>query len=214
MTAVVHLANNVGKFLLVGKYADWPVAIRFGVPALAAAFAGAWALVWFSHLPPWLSYEIGARAFEVTPLKIVLAVLMGLFAMVELLPRADKLSFDRKFLPVGGMLSGFFGGLTGHQGALRSAFLLTYGLSKERFIATGVVIACVVDLVRIAVYGSQFSRELAGADHGLLAAAVLFALLGAVIGRRLLNKITMRTIQLIVGFMLCLIAVGLGIGLI
>jgi uncharacterized membrane protein YfcA len=214
MTAVVHLANNIGKFVLIGKHADWSVAARFGVPALFAAFVGAWALVAFSKMPPWLIYHIGSREFAVTPLKIILAVLMLLFAFVELLPGPGKLSFNRRYLPVGGVLSGFFGGLTGHQGALRSAFLLTYGLSKERFIATGVVIACVVDLVRIGVYGSQFWRELADADTGLLGAAIGCALLGAILGRRLLTKVTMRTIQIIVGVMLCLIAVGLGSGLI
>ena len=29
------------------------------------------------------------------------------------------LEFDRRYLPLGGLLSGFFGGLSGHQGALR-----------------------------------------------------------------------------------------------
>ena len=45
------------------------------------------------------------------------------------------------FLAAGGLLSGFLGGLSGHQGALRSAFLIKCGLSKEVFIASGVVIA-------------------------------------------------------------------------
>ena len=214
MTAVVHLVNNLGKFLLIGRHADWGVAVRFGAPALVFAFAGAWALVAFSRMQPWFVYSIGAREYEITPLKIVLAALMVLFAIIELLPRSGKLLFDRRYLPVGGALSGFFGGLTGHQGALRSAFLLTYGLSKERFIATGVVIACVVDLVRITVYGSQFWRELAGAEKELLGAAVVCALAGAIVGRQLLTKITLRAIQITVGVMLCLIAVGLGTGLI
>ena len=33
--------------------------------------------------------------------------------------------------------SGFFGGLSGMQGALRSAFLARAGLSKEAFVASG-----------------------------------------------------------------------------
>ncbi|UCH84002.1 MAG: sulfite exporter TauE/SafE family protein [Candidatus Latescibacterota bacterium] len=214
MTAVVHLANNIGKFLLIGRHADWSVAARFGGPALAASFVGAWALVWFSKMPPLLVYDVGARELTILPLKIVLSVLMIVFALVELLPQAGRLSFERKYLPLGGALSGFFGGLTGHQGALRSAFLLKCGLAKEHFIATGVVIACVVDLVRITVYGSQFRSELASADIGLLGAAIVCALLGAITGRWLLTKITMRAIQLIVGVMLLLIAIGLGAGLI
>jgi len=68
--------------------------------------------------------------------------------------------FDRRYLPLGGVLSGFFGGLSGHQGALRSAFLIRCGLSQEAFVATGIVAACLVDLARLAVY----ARHLASLD--------------------------------------------------
>jgi uncharacterized membrane protein YfcA len=214
MTAVVHLFNNIGKAVLVGRHADGAVALRFGIPAVAAAFFGALALARFTELSPWLSYELGGREFEVTPLKTVIAVLMIIFALVEVLPGIGRMSFDRRMLPLGGLLSGFFGGLSGHQGALRSAFLLKCGLSKEGFIATGVVIACVVDLMRITVYGSRFSRDLMQADIRILGAAVVFAFLGAVTGKRLLKKVTMRAVQLTVGVLLCLVAIGLGAGLI
>ena len=120
---------------------------------------------------------------------------------------------DRRYLPVGGAVSGFFGGLSGHQGALRSVFLLRCGLTKESFIATGVVVACVVDVARLTVYSSRFGADLADADVGPLIAAVVFALLGAVVGRRLLTKVTMRTVQLIVAVMLFIIAAGLGTGI-
>lgn len=54
----------------------------------------------------------------------------------------------------GGTISGFFGGLSGNQGALRSAFLLKAGLSKKAFVATGVVSAVIFDAVRLMVYGT------------------------------------------------------------
>ena len=41
MTAVVHLLNGLLKFLLVARSTRWSVALRFGGPALAAAFVGA-----------------------------------------------------------------------------------------------------------------------------------------------------------------------------
>ena len=37
MTAIVHLANNLFKIGLVGRDADWPVVLRFGLPAALAA---------------------------------------------------------------------------------------------------------------------------------------------------------------------------------
>lgn len=48
-------------------------------------------------------------------------------------------------------MSGFFGGLSGNQGAFRSAFLIKAGLSKDAYIATGVVAAVIVDLTRLGI---------------------------------------------------------------
>lgn len=49
------------------------------------------------------------------------------------------------------------------QGALRSAFLARAGLSKEVFIATGVVIAVLIDFSRIGIY----AKEMAGVSRHL-----------------------------------------------
>lgn len=214
MTAIVHLANNIGKLILVGSHADRNIAIRFGLPAVAAAWAGASALVWISGLSPLHEYSCMGRDCFVTPIKVVISVLMVLFALVELSGARGGMSLDRRYLPVGGALSGFFGGLSGHQGALRSVFLLRCGLTKESFIATGVVVACVVDVVRLSVYGSRLRSGLDGADMRLLIVAVACAFLGAIVGRRLLTKITMRTVQIVVAVLLFVIAAGLGTGII
>jgi uncharacterized membrane protein YfcA len=131
----------------------------------------------------------------------------------------EKLSFDPKFIPIGGALSGFFGGLSGHQGALRAAFLSRAGLQKEVFIGSMVVSAVVVDISRLIVYGSTFFTrdfEILKSQGGfeLVLAGSLAAFLGAFIGSRLLKKITMRVIQTIVGFMLLVLAIALGMGLV
>jgi uncharacterized membrane protein YfcA len=52
MTAVVHLLNNMLKVGLLGRYAVREVVLQFGVPAILAAFAGAWVLADLSGLPP------------------------------------------------------------------------------------------------------------------------------------------------------------------
>lgn len=57
---------------------------------------------------------------------------------------------------------GLLRSVVGNQGALRSAFLLKAGLSKEAFVATGGS-AVIVDAVRLMVYGTtmlagQFSK--------------------------------------------------------
>lgn len=216
-TAVVHLANNLFKIFLVGRKADPGVVLRFAVPGAIAAFIGAALLGLFAHLPPLFGYVVGGRSYDVTLVKLVVGPLVVGFALFELLPRLRRLSFDRRYLPLGGLLSGFFGGLSGNQGALRSAFLIKAGLDKEAFIGTGTVAAVIVDMARIMVYGFGFYAarfaELEGA-WTLVWAATLAAFLGAFIGKRLIKSVTYGAIQIIVGIMLILIGTGMAVGLI
>jgi uncharacterized membrane protein YfcA len=111
-------------------------------------------------------------------------------------------------------LSGFFGGLSGHQGALRSAFLIKAGLTKEGFIATGVVISLMVDIPRIVMYGVSLPGLDLMDNRLLIAVAVLSACGGAWLGNQLLTKVTLRSVQILVTVMLLAIAAALGSGLI
>ena len=86
-----------------------------------------------------------------------IAVLLIFFSIMEVAPFFKNVQMGKDKLIIGGILSGFFGGLSGHQGALRSAFLIKSNLGKEAFIATGIVIACMVDLSRLGVYIPRFS---------------------------------------------------------
>ena len=212
LTGVVHFLNGLFKLALVGRHADRRVVLQFGLPAILAAFAGAWVLFWLSGVEPLLSYQLFGREIRVTPVKLVVGLLLLLFALAELLPRFRDLSIGPQYLPVGGLLSGFFGGLSGMQGALRSAFLAKSSLSKEAFIATGVVVACLIDVARLGMY-SRSLLEGPYLDYGLLGAAVLSAFVGAYLGNRFLNKMTMRGIQRIVAILLFVVATGLVCGI-
>ena len=216
-TAVVHFANNMFKFALMAKQADWRVVARFSVPAAAAAVVGATALSLFDGMPVIARYAIGDSTFEITAVKSVIGALIVLFALLELWPRFQSMAFPPRWLPVGGALSGFFGGLSGNQGALRSAFLLKAGLNKEAFVATGVVSAVIVDAVRLTVYGTavlaghfQQSKELVAP----ITVATICAFAGAFIGKRLLQKVTMRSVQLVVAAAMLIIGSALTVGLI
>jgi hypothetical protein len=209
LTAVVHFLNSLFKTALAGRHADRGVVLRFGVPAIAAAFVGAWVLTWLAGIAPVYAYSTFGRELSVTPVKLVIGLLLLSFSLLELLPRLRDLSFGPQFMPLGGVLSGFFGGLSGMQGALRSAFLSRAGLTKEAFIGSGVVIACLIDFSRLGVYAASFRRESAHLDYGLLSAAVMAAFLGAVLGNRYLRKMTMPGIQRIVAAMLFVVAFGL-----
>ena len=91
-TAVVHLANNCFKLILVGRRANWTVVGRFSVPAAGAAFVGASLLALFAGLPPLARYSLGERKFQVTAVKTVIGALIVLFAWVEVSRRFERLT--------------------------------------------------------------------------------------------------------------------------
>lgn len=217
-TAIVHLANNVFKLALVGRQADWGVVARFAVPAALAAFAGAGVLVLLSGLPELARYDLLGRTHTIEAVKLAVGTLIAVFAVLELSPSFAALTFPPRYLALGGLLSGFIGGLSGNQGALRSAFLIKAGLGKEAFIATGVVAAVIVDCARLAIYGVTFlasSRDvLAGGAASFVAVAMLAAFAGSFMGARLVAKVTLRSIQLTVAAMMLLIGIGLAAGII
>ena len=218
-TAVVHGANNVFKIMAVGRHADRSLVLKFGLPAILAAFAGASALVTLSDFPQLFRYTIGSATAIVTPIKLTMGLLMAVFALFELIPRLRKLTFEKKYLFLGGLLSGFFGGLSGHQGALRSAFLAKVGISTQAFVGTNAAIGFLVDMTRIFTYGMIiiFTSQSRIIDPGLwplIVTGIMAAFVGVRAGKRFLDKITMSAVQTLTGILLLMIALLLGAGLI
>lgn len=218
-TAVVHLATNLFRLAALARRADRYAVLAFGIPSAIFAVAGAWLLTRLTRLPVAYSYVLGGHRYSVTVVALVVGVLIIIFALLELLPVQQRPRLDRRWLPVGGVLSGFFGGLSGHQGAPRAAFLARAGLSPEAFIATNVVCAVMVDVARLIVYGfaaytGAFGRLREAGLAGVVAAGVAAALLGSLLGLRYVPRITVRSLHLIVGVLLIVIGLALVAGLV
>lgn len=205
--AVVHLLNNIFKGALVVRMADWSVVARFGLPAIPAAVAGAWLLTYLPNTAQVFAWNIGGRTFGPTAAGLIVGLVLVTFAVLELQPWFQKLAAPRGLLPIGGLLTGFAGGLTGHQGALRSMFLLKSGLAPARFVGTGVLIALLVDLSRVPVYAvSLATGALSREDWRLVLVATVCASAGAFLGVRLLGKATAGIVRVAVATLM--IAVG------
>lgn len=212
LTGVVHFFNNLFKIILVGRQADRSVVIRFGIPAVVAAFAGAWVLLNIPDASPLFSYELAGKTWEVYPVKFLISILLIIFASMDLIPYFQRLEFGKEKLPLGGVLSGFFGGLSGNQGALRAAFLIRAGLSKEAFIGTAVVVSTFVDFTRLSVYSTRFLQSGLSENIPIVLCATLSAISGAFLGNKLLKKITLKSLQSIVAVMLILLSISLAMG--
>ncbi len=216
-TAIVHLANNLFKLALVGKHASLPIALRFGGPAAPAAFLGALILGSIAAGDALLTYNLAGRSFSITLVGLVMGLLILIFSLADLLPFFDRLQLGKPWLPVGGVLSGLFGGISGHQGALRAAFLINCGLGRDAFIGTNVVCAVMVDVVRLTVYGTTFlSGSLAATDGppivGLVVTATGSAFCGSFLGARYMKKVTLATVRRLVGALLLLLGLAVAAG--
>jgi len=172
---------------------------------MVGAYFGAQAL----HALGMLNTRLYFLGNELDALKTTLGFLILFFALFEVLPSLKELKFGEKWIVPGGILSGFFGGLSGHQGALRSAFLIKTFLKKESFVATGAAIALLVDAIRISTYyfSGSIHATILTSNKEMLIIALTAAFAGAIAGKQLLKKIKLPFIQKIVAVFMSVIAV-------
>jgi uncharacterized membrane protein YfcA len=214
LTALVHFCNNLFKLILVYKSTHLNTFLKFLVFAVPAGILGAYILNLTNLRFVICSFEIIGKICYIKPLNLAIGSLMLVFGVWELVPRLAALSLPPKWLPLGALLSGFFGGLSGHQGAFRSVVLRRSGLSKEAFIATGVAIACVIDMVRIPFYWPQADvlNNVNWISH--FVAALTGALLGAFVGNRWLKKTSLHVLHWVLGCTLSVFGILYALGII
>jgi len=121
LTAIVHFLNGIFKLALVHRHINWSVALRFGLPASLGALAGAWLLVRMAESEFRLRYSLIGPEVAITPAQLIVGLLLLVFAVSEMRPASKKMTFGPRWQIPGGLICGFFGGLAGLQGALRSA---------------------------------------------------------------------------------------------
>lgn len=171
---------------------DRQVLIRFGLLSAAGALAGA---LLYTRLGP-------------TMLTGVLGGLLLLTAMAQLTGWTARWHPRGPLVAVFGLLSGFFGGVAGNQGGLRSAALTGFGLSPVRFVATATATGVLVDLARTPVYlwssGSQLLPL--AVPIGIATAGVL---IGTLLGERMLLGLSPRRFGQIVAAAIGLLGVWL-----
>ncbi len=186
VVALLHVSGNLSKVALFKEGVDRNLLLRFGFPSIVLTLVGAFLV---AYLPSLL-------------LKSLLGLFLVIYALVSLLGVDIKVKQNLGMDLLGGSLSGFFAGLLGTGGAVRGAFLSSYRLRKEKYIATLAVIALAVDGTRILVYLGKgyFPSEL----YYSVPLLVFIAFAGAYAGRKMMLKISQQWFRKMV-----LIAIGL-----
>lgn len=190
LVAIIHWFGNVWKITLFRKGFNLRLVALFGIIGFGTSYLGAFV-------------SLGAN-------EQILLRLLGMF----LAGYALFLVFQSKFkIPAGNMtalsggaLSGFFAGMFGIGGAIRSMFLSAFDLPKAVYIATAGAIGIMIDSARIITYftgGVALPREL---WYGLFL-FIPISFLGAQIAKKIVDKIPQNKFRAVVAVFL--FAIGL-----
>ena len=171
---------------------DREVLFRFGLLSAAGALAGAL-----------LYTRMGGTA-----LTGILGGLLLLTALAQLSGWSARWHPRGPLVAVFGLLSGFFGGVAGNQGGLRSAALTGFGLAPVRFVATATATGVLVDLARTPVYLWSSGPKLLPLA-GPIGIATAGVLLGTLLGERMLLGLSPRRFGQIVGAAIGLLGIWL-----
>jgi uncharacterized membrane protein YfcA len=178
VVGIVHGSHNAWKLKVLRSSVDYSAVRRYG-----------WAMV--------VGALIGAAlntAVEADPLLLIVGVALVVLPLLSISERWTNVRLPDAEDRIGGFGSGFFGGLTGHQGALRAMFLQKRLPNKTEYAATAAVLALVVDVTRVPVYVALEGWQILDAGW-LIMGLVLAAILGVQLGKRWLKKWKSDTIR-------------------
>lgn len=152
LSAIIHASAGLAKVVLFYRNIDKKLLLGFGLPAVVSTALGAATLLSlpFASMPQYLGWFLLAYVF-----------LVLLNPKISYKPTMAMALF-------GGIITGFLAGLFGIRGAIQAAFLSTYNLPLDRFIATSGAIALFVDVVRLIVYVIGGLRLATDQTFGLL----------------------------------------------
>lgn len=209
LTGFVHFVNSALKSAL-NRSVNWKIVLVFGIPSLLAAVIGSVLLTTLSN-KSLILFDLTETLLTrpVSLLKFIIGFLMMSFSILELTLKGKTSSLP---LWLGGALSGFMGGLSGHQGALRSVFLLNRVGEVSSFVSTAAFIGLMTDVSRNSIY--LVNLNWGTVDIPQLVLTVIAAAAGVLIGTRLLKKITFGFIQTVVSIGLFLLGSATVTGLI
>ena len=178
IVAIIHGAHNGWKLIVLKEHVDFEAFKRYGIWLVIGAVGGA---LLQSQVPQ-------------DPLLLIIGIFLVILPILTIsegwtgyrIPEAN----DR----IGGFGSGFMGGLSGHQGALRAMFLKRRLSDKMSSAATVSVLALCVDLTRIPVYIIFNETEIIE-NFSLLLPLTISALLGVQVGKSFLERLKSDTIH-------------------
>ena len=192
LVAIPHLLATALRFARHRHAIDRQTLVRFGLPSAAGGVVGG-----FLH-----------AVVQSEWLATVLALLLILTGVANLTNGFGRWRPRPVAAGALGLLSGIFGGLVGNQGGLRAAGLSAFNLEPRAFLATGTVVALLIDLARTPFYlahGGDILLEL----WLPIAVATGGCLIGTIAGERFFVRLSREQYRRVVGVAVLLLGVWL-----
>ena len=192
--AAVSLPHIVGtsiRFWRFRRDVDWSIVRSFGFTSAAGGLAGALLNTWAT-----------SRALE-----IVFGSLLVLAGMSQVTGYSKRWRLRGTLAWLGGALSGFFGGLVGNQGGIRTAAMLGFDVDKRQFVATTTAVALLIDMARVPVYLALEAAQIVPL-WPTIALATVGVVGGTLFGEKLLARVPERRFRWVVGVLLLLLGLS------
>lgn len=190
IVSIPHLIATAVRFWRLRTHLDRRIFLHFGVLSAAGGLLGA--LVNAREHSPALAIVFGCL--------LIFAGASGLSGLTE------RMRFGHKTAWIAGAASGFFGGLVGNQGGIRSAALLGFDIRKEALVATATAVALIVDGARMPVYFAVQTQKMLAA-WPLIAIATAGVLIGTFWGVRVLRLIPERLFRKLLSALIAVLGV-------
>jgi uncharacterized membrane protein YfcA len=193
--SVPHAIGTSIRFWRFRQHVDWKVVRSFGVTSAAGGLTGAFLNSWAT-----------SRALE-----IVFGLLLVLTGTAQVSGYAQRWRLRGTLAWLGGALSGFFGGLVGNQGGIRTAAMLGFDVDKRQFVATTTAVALLIDMARVPVYLKLQAAQIAPL-WPTIALATVGVVGGTLFGEKLLARVPERRFRAVVGMLLLLLGLSFLLG--
>lgn len=181
VVGVIHFSGDIWKMILFRKGFDWKLILSFGITGIIASYLGA--QIVFSTSAESLLRVLGAF--------MLAYVIFLVFKPDFKIPKKNITAIS------GGGLSGFFAGIFGVGGAIRTLFLSAFDLPKAIFVATTGAIAFLIDFTRITTYLLNGVRLDDLFLWGFLA-FIPASFAGTALAKKVVDKIPQRWFRLVV----------------
>lgn len=211
-TAVLGGVVGFGTGVTMLPLVVWVVGVRPSVPVLSLALLlGNVARAWFSRdeldwrviaaylagaLPPTVLGSVLYAHARVEWLSRLMGVFLLLAVPMRRWLERGPVRMRLRHFPALGAATGFLSALVAAIGPINTPFFLGYGLRRGAYVGTEAVCAAGVHVAKVLVYGRYALVTLETGALGLAIGAVM--MLGAFLGRRILDRISDRTFLVVV----------------